>query len=1010
MKERTFKTNFFLVFCLVAMTIFTKTADCSDQYTELLLQSNTFNGSTVFSDSSDNNHSIVVSGNPQHSTAYAKFGLSSMYFDGDDHLEIDNPQDFNFRTDQYTIDFWMLQTTTAVGKFFYRAEGNYADFRIQYDNEELRFLAENSTDSAYLMDIRTSGLSIKDGNWHHIAFVRSSTHTKIFVDGIVVASTTNSYDVNYTTPFIVGAFTGYLDEFRVSSGIARWETNFTPPDMSAVSCDYNFAIENIKGSVVKAVSVPFVITNNTSSGIEGVDITLDFDPAVFEAKDVTLTGGILETNYLQNFGINTPGKIIISISAVSQPFVLSSGVAGFITFDVLSEVNSSLTISEIVINETTVCKINDEVLFEYDDPPSLPVDSPIITEDFLTGINTPVSITFTVNDPDTNSSDLVISAISSDQSIVPDDNIVFSMDGNLVTMTITPVQDQSVYALPIDINISDGASEIMAQINLTIGTYHFLAGDINYYTGVNNTISNVTLVLKGEQDYTVTSNIDGQYTFTGVEPGNYSLTLVKQDGLSGLDANDSTRIRRYKVEDISFDCNQMIAADVTLNGTIGALDASRVAIGSAKIDANLEACMQNDSCTHWKFISSITNPCNQWPPALSLNEIPVNLNSSIADMDVTGIRLGDVTGNWKNIKYMPPGSGNALNFDGNDDYVDLGDSIDLANKSFSIEFWAKRLSSDSDHFIIGQGTQSDNQFLNIGFNASNTFKFGFGNNALTTDTTQTDNQWHHWAITYSQDSKQRVLYRDGVELKNDVSSADYSGNGSMVLGKALANSNFHGQIDELRIWATTRTLTEIAENMNKKLTGVDQGLVACYNFDQYAGTTLPDITKFSKVDYGSNFVQDPESPSHRMESASFDDNTNTYSYANTSGYGLVNMNDFMSLTQGNTYRLSIKVKSISSGTPSIQSYIAFGGSHNTSILESHVSSSPAISGNTYVSTFECTETRSDYFLHYREWATATVDIIINLEGDRAPEEAHNGTLMNMNFPGNWVNSDADIDE
>ena len=1005
-----FRKNIILVLSLMLLTFFTRNVECSDLFTDLLLRSDTTNGSTIFEDLSSENHSIIVSGNPYHSTDYAKFGSSSIYFGENDSLTIGSPEDWNFRTDLYTIDFWMLQTTNNEGCFFFRTVGGYADFRVQYENQDLRFLVENATDNAYLVDIRTSGISIKDGNWHHIAFVRSTSGTKIYVDGIAEASTTVNYDVNFTAPFLVGVFVGYIDEFRVSRGIARWESNFTPPAAPYEVCNYYYEVDGFKGSTQKAVSVPFNISNYSNNGIEGLDITLEFDPAVLNPQGITLTGGILDSNYNQTYNTSIPGKIIVSVSAESEPFVLSSGTACFVIFDVLASYDSKITITEVDINESHVCG-NSEILdFSYDYSPSLPADSPIDNKNYITDINTPISITFTVNDSDTPLSDLIITANSSNESIIPSDNILFSNQGDHFEMTITPGQDQSTPYIPINIIVSDGSSELTTQINLQVNSFYHLAGEIDYYTGVNNNVGNVRLFLSGEKNYTVTSNEDGKYTFYNLEPGNYTLTAIKEDELGALNANNSTRIRRFKVKDINFDCYQKLAGDVTLNGTVGALDASRLAIGSAKLDANLNACMQNESCIHWIFVSPVTNSCDNWPPIPGVLDIPVNINSNISNMKLIGIRLGDVTGNWKSFNFIPNGAGNALYFDGIDDYVDVENGITLTTNSFSIEFWAKRLSTDSDDFIIGQGFQVDNQYLSIGFDASNSFKFGFWNDDLLTDETFTDNEWHHWAVTFTQGSRLRMIYKDGLLVKSDFASSDYIGGGNMTIGKAYPNSNFHGQIDELRIWSTARTINEIADNMNKKLTGSDRDLIACYNFDQYTGTTLRDIVKFSKIDYGSNFIADQESPSHVMESSIFNDSLDLYNYNNSSGYGLVNMNELFDLTQDEKYRLSIKVNKVLSGTPSMQMYIAYGGSHNSSITTSHVSASPAVSGQTYESIFDAPETRSDYFLHFREWAVANAEVTINLEENVTPGNAKNGTLKNMDIPESWVNSDLNIDE
>jgi len=80
----------------------------SDAYTVLLLHSDTTDGDTTFVDSSDSGHTVTAAGNAQHSTAQAKFGNTSMYFDGNatTRLTLSDSSDFEFDGD-FTIDFWV---------------------------------------------------------------------------------------------------------------------------------------------------------------------------------------------------------------------------------------------------------------------------------------------------------------------------------------------------------------------------------------------------------------------------------------------------------------------------------------------------------------------------------------------------------------------------------------------------------------------------------------------------------------------------------------------------------------------------------------------------------------------------------------------------------------------------------------------------------------------------------------------------------------------------------------
>ena len=170
----------------------------------------------------------------------------------------------------------------------------------------------------------------------------------------------------------------------------------------------------------------------------------------------------------------------------------------------------------------------------------------------------------------------------------------------------------------------------------------------------------------------------------------------------------------------------------------------------------------------------------------------------------------------------------ALKFDGSNDYIDCGDRIDIANKSFSIEFWAKQNPVTSNgRWILAQGTNKTNCALIIGFRASKTFTVAFYGDDLDTDIFE-DPQWHHWTCTYDAATKQRIIYRDGKKVVENNANADYKGTGNLYIGcRNFGNPEqyFPGELAEIKIWNKARTKAEIQGDMGKTLTGSEPGLI-----------------------------------------------------------------------------------------------------------------------------------------------------------------------------------------
>lgn len=175
-------------------------------------------------DSSNYHHSI--SSTVTLDTINYIIGTSSLKFNSDSFI-ISNSNDFNFETGDFTIDFWMNQPIT--GNQYLCGGRSPNEWSIAIANNVIS-ISINTVG----WPIATGTTIVTDGSWHHIALVRYGTSFKLYVDGSVDISTTLPSGFNWVyNDFNIGGqevqnYTGWLDEFRVSKGIARWTSNFTP--------------------------------------------------------------------------------------------------------------------------------------------------------------------------------------------------------------------------------------------------------------------------------------------------------------------------------------------------------------------------------------------------------------------------------------------------------------------------------------------------------------------------------------------------------------------------------------------------------------------------------------------------------------------------------------------------------------------------------------------------------------------------------------------------------------
>jgi len=176
-------------------------------------------------------------GDAKLSTAISKFGGSSMFFDGTGDYLTSNAATtdlYAFGSGDFTIEMWLYLNSVSGTQVFYDqrplAGGVYPTL---YMSGSTLYYYTNSAN-------RITGSTLSTSQWYHIAVSRSSTSTKLFVNGIQSGSTytdTNVYLNAALRPFIGGDGTnlgtnglnGYIDDLRVTKGYARYTSNFTAP-------------------------------------------------------------------------------------------------------------------------------------------------------------------------------------------------------------------------------------------------------------------------------------------------------------------------------------------------------------------------------------------------------------------------------------------------------------------------------------------------------------------------------------------------------------------------------------------------------------------------------------------------------------------------------------------------------------------------------------------------------------------------------------------------------------
>jgi hypothetical protein len=176
-------------------------------------------------------NNLETVGNAQVSTAQSKFGGSSLLFNGSSDVLVppSNPI-YAFGTGNFTVEAWVyLNASQEQFVFDTRSSASTAGFgcRIGSDN---RLYYSDSANNAL------TSTAITNGTWTHVAWVRNGTTLTGYINGVNGGTATNSNNITQTNGVVgrvgfsgSGYFNGYIQDLRVTRGIARYVQPFTPP-------------------------------------------------------------------------------------------------------------------------------------------------------------------------------------------------------------------------------------------------------------------------------------------------------------------------------------------------------------------------------------------------------------------------------------------------------------------------------------------------------------------------------------------------------------------------------------------------------------------------------------------------------------------------------------------------------------------------------------------------------------------------------------------------------------
>jgi hypothetical protein len=247
----------------------------SDTNTKLLLH---LNGNVK--DFGNTGHTVTNSNMTYTAYNTLKFSQAG-YFDGTaSYLSVPDHDDWTFGTENFTIDFWIYPFTDLnSGEIVLMGQAVTLnnEWTIQtYNSGYIMFWYYPGSSTVTVAS--SSAYAWEAYNWYHIAVIRgwggNANDYAICINGTAIGTVTDSDSLsNISSALQIGHgcgngggnpyFKGLFDEVRISKGIARWTTTFTPSSSPYTSDSYTKLLLHLNGNVTDSGNTVHTVTNNS---------------------------------------------------------------------------------------------------------------------------------------------------------------------------------------------------------------------------------------------------------------------------------------------------------------------------------------------------------------------------------------------------------------------------------------------------------------------------------------------------------------------------------------------------------------------------------------------------------------------------------------------------------------------------------------------------------------------------------------------------------------------------
>jgi len=254
-------------------------------------------------DSSTLYNTGTLAGNASISSIASRFGSAALHFSsGADRLTFPDIPAYAIGTNDFTIEAFIYHDdnalTRAIASQWGTVTGNMAFiFQLSSGSNLSTVFGSGGTNSGL-----DSAAPVPANVWTHVAVTRQGGTVRLFIGGVLDANTMTFGGINDSAwPLAIGSwygltwqdgFTGYINEFRFTNGVARYTATFTPPTAAFPDA----------GPAPSATSDASWASVQLLCKFEGADNSTVFTDLSSSPKVMTANSGAKITTTRANFG------------------------------------------------------------------------------------------------------------------------------------------------------------------------------------------------------------------------------------------------------------------------------------------------------------------------------------------------------------------------------------------------------------------------------------------------------------------------------------------------------------------------------------------------------------------------------------------------------------------------------------------------------------------------------------------------------------------------------------